>query len=61
MYTMLNGFTRKIAAKKKSAAKKGKKEKFLINLKDSENCEGEARLSSCILSAGFSVTGYISS
>ena len=38
---MLNGFARKIAAKKKSAAKKGKKEKFLINLKDYENCEGE--------------------
>ena len=54
---MLTGLARKILAKKKSTGKKGKKEKFLMNLKESENCEGEARISSFILSGVFSITG----
>ena len=47
----------RIVGRKKQMTKKGKKEKFLLNLKESENCEGEARLSSAVLSGVFSITG----
>ena len=53
---MFNGFERKVLTKKKSYTKKGKKDKFLKNLRESEICQGDARLSSFILSASFSAT-----
>ena len=51
---MLKGLARKVLTKKKSNAKKGKKDKFLKNLKESDICQGDARLRSFILSASYS-------
>ena len=52
---MFNGLSRKVLTKKKSNSMKGKKDKFLKNLKE-EICQGDQNLSSFVLSASFSLT-----
>ena len=51
---MFSGLARNVLAKKKSSEKKGKKDKFLKNLKESDCGDGNPRFSSFLLSALFS-------